>query len=134
MPNKLLNEALRKYGSLDLAHRAVMLQDAQEVLATDRRQTRELNLLAATGEAMIDEEDDMPGDIIIGDHYHTQPAPKKSSMGTLGKVAIAGALLASGVGAGAAIPIVLDLLNNKTQQIQDTDTNTQYEFDLPDAD
>ena len=135
MLSDLQTEALRKYGGLDLAHKAMMIQDARAVLAMDRKQTRELNLLAATGEAEIDEEDDdMPGDIIIGDQYHTTPAAT-SKLSPLLKLAVAGALLASGAGVGAAVPIVLDLLADKpAQEVREVqDSDTKYEFDLPDA-
>ena len=50
-------------------------------------------------------------------------------MGGLAKMALAGALIASGVGAGFAIPMILDTLKGKTPTVN-TDENTQYNFGL----
>lgn len=138
MQSDLLEDGVRVYARLDLAHKAVMLQDAREVLSMDRRQAREMNQMAINDGEEIGGEGDEMGDIHIGDTFHAAPIPNpkppKSSIGTLGKIVAAGALMATGGGIAAAVPLVVELLKDKpVPQVQDTDTDTHYEFDLPDA-
>lgn len=69
---------------------------------------------------------------------HAAPPPeKKSKFGTLAKLGVAGALLASGAGAGLAIPLILDALKPAPVVVQpqpttstDTDTDTTGEIML----
>lgn len=55
-------------------------------------------------------------------------------MGGLAKTVVAGLLLASGAGAGAAIPYILNAINNKPTPVAPADptidTDTQYEIGL----
>ncbi len=57
-------------------------------------------------------DDDMATTVVFGDMIHQQPSPppEKPGMGTLGKLGVAAALVASGVGAGAAVPLVIEAL------------------------
>lgn len=66
-------------------------------------------------------EDDEMGDMTLGDrvenHYH-QPEPKKSGMGTLGKLGVGAALALGGGGIGAAVPLALGLLDGGKEVIE----------------
>lgn len=70
-------------------------------------------------------EDDMATTVVFGDMIHQQPSPppEKPGMGTLGKLGVAAALVASGVGAGAAVPLVIDALK-PAPAINTTTTDT----------
>lgn len=83
--------------------------------------------------------------MVLGDVHQTitnaasdAPPPKKSGWGKVAKLALAGGLLATGVGGGLAIPLVLDALK-PTQAVQqpttpvpstDTDSDTATELNF----
>lgn len=122
MRSTMVEKLASRWAGLRTGHEAVMMEDARAVLAAERGRVNETD----RPEAM--------GDLHVGDVYHEaqKPTPQVS---TLAKLAIGGALLASGVGAGVAIPLLLDV--NKAQptieQSEHVDTNTQYrlEFGVP---
>lgn len=58
-------------------------------------------------------EDDMATTVVFGDMVQQSPQSPQlppSGLGTFGKLGVAAALVASGVGAGAAIPLAIDAL------------------------
>lgn len=68
--------------------------------------------------------------IVFGDMIQQPPAfPTKPALGTLAKLGIAAALLASGVGAGAAIPLAIDALRSRPAAVAPTNTHTTTERD-----
>jgi hypothetical protein len=74
----------------------------------------------------------------VHNHYPPPPSTPKPGMGTLAKAGIAAALLASGVGMGAAVPFALsalkDITGGTTIQSETTTINTEqgprYMLDL----
>lgn len=76
-----------------------------------------------------DETDDHMAKYVMGDntetvHHHHHPKP---ALGTLAKAGVAAALIGSGVGAGAAVPLLLDLLKpgSSPTEIIDYDVRTR---------
>lgn len=70
-----------------------------------------------TSETGTPQGDDM-GHLVLGDmrtehHYHQPPDPPKNGIGTVGKLALAAALMTTGVGVGAAIPLAIDALSDR---------------------
>jgi hypothetical protein len=121
----------------DLIPNWINVRQAHEALqvAKDARRAQIVNRLVlktqdgtvgCPGDYPIEDED---VGVQIGDnvvhHHHT---PTKSRMGTLGKLATVGALMAGTGGLGAAIPIVASLLSQQGTAM--TDTDTQYELKL----
>ena len=98
-----------------------MMEDARAVLAAERGRTSKVNPSdPPKGEPM--------GDLHVGDVY--QEIAKPSPTGALTKLALGGALLASGVGAGVAVPLLLDAMADKAppavEQPEYVDRDTQY--------
>lgn len=132
---------------LQAAREMVGIQHASGLLKINRnslQRYRNLNLTDKDGKApteTIQGEDDM---MVLGDLHQTinaptateanKTAPASSAMGTLGKLAIAGALVASGAGIGAAVPIVIDLLKPKpavtAPPVAAADSDSWYEFGI----
>lgn len=105
-----------------------MMEDARAVLAADRARTSKVDPRdPPKGEQM--------GNLHVGDVYHEEAKPAPA--GTLTKLALGGALLASGAGVGAAIPLLLDVFADKTpaavEQPEHVDHDTLYrlEFGVP---
>jgi hypothetical protein len=100
----VLPEALRLWLRTRLAHEAVMLEDAREVLAADRRRTdaHQSGLLGLTPSAS------QRGGLHIGDVYLTERTVR-AGQSALKAVVLAAGLLAGG-GAAAALPWVLSRL------------------------
>jgi hypothetical protein len=115
-----------------MGHEAVMLQDAQEVLAQSRK------TVAAHHKANgLDGPDDM-GTINLGDTtiYNAQQpqAPAKPGLSGLAKAGIAvaaAAALGGGVGLPLALPSIIDALKPAVQPASPSiDTDTDTVFDL----
>lgn len=71
-------EIVDKWAKVRLAHEAVMLQDAKELLAKDRRATAEHLKTMLRVDAPTEGDDDMGG-IHIGDVIVTQPNPQQAA-------------------------------------------------------
>lgn len=111
----------------------VMLDDARRTLNEDRRKVSEHGRNSGSAR------DDM-GDMILGDvHYHHEDKSKaseraNSSLGTVAKAAIGLGLLASGAGAGVAIPLLLQSGKEVIERVETIDNTRQVApgFGLPD--
>lgn len=124
-------ELLDKWARLRMGHEAVMLKDAQEVLA-QQRQT-----VAAHQRANgLQGSDDDVGNIIIGDqtinHAPAQQQPAAKGMSPLAKALIGGAIatgLGGGIGGALALPSIIEALNPAaTPPTVDTDTDTIFDL------
>lgn len=127
---------LNQYGKLKIAAEAVELQDNQRVLEQDSAVVN-AHHRRYFGDAFKPPETD---DVIhIGDqviHQHAPPpARKRSRAGGLLKMALGAGLLATGVGGGIGIGLILDGLLNRPPAVQpeppdyrDTDTWTDLEL------
>lgn len=75
-------------------------------------------------------EDDLDDDMLVGGDINisttNQSGRPSSGLGTVGKVALALGLVASGAGIGALVPIVLNAVGQKAVDFMDQDTDTQY--------
>jgi hypothetical protein len=116
-------------------HNLVMLGHTQQTLAQQRRfkaQHDDIALTALGGkptqgnEAGADDEMLVLGDLTVNNHIEgtpampsqPQPIPGQSGLGTLAKLGIGAALLASGAGAGAGIPLIVNALTQKPAIVQ----------------
>ena len=113
---------------LRVAHEAAMVEDLQQTLRMDREVVRKHNgLPASEGEEMH------VGDS-IHNHYAVASPPTVATVakgvGTLGKLAIAAGLLASGAGVGALVPLALGALKPDPPAVVDTDTDTDTPWEL----
>lgn len=131
-PESLHDKATRKWVGLRLLENMVFQRDQKNLLDDSRKTVNWWNRFNMAGKdganALPTGGDDM-GDMIAGDqkiiHHHYPPA--KSALGTVAKLALGGALLASGVGAGFAVPILWSALKPKPATViqqGDTDTDT----------
>lgn len=64
-----------KWAKLRMAHEAVMLQDAKEILTTDRQQSSQYQATMLSNGGKPNQSDDMAGDIFIGDVTYQYAAP-----------------------------------------------------------
>ena len=110
-----IESLLEKYGRLKLAQEAKDLDDARNVLATDREVVR-AHHRRTLGESFRQESDD-DRMIHIGDrheHVHVEETHTNGRRGLLsgplGKLAVAAGLIASGAGAGAGGLMLLEAL------------------------
>lgn len=122
---------LKDLSKIRTADEAVLLQDAQELLAMDRAKIRAHNQQFLGGDY---EESDM-GNIHVGDVNHVpSPASAPSARSSLARSAMAAALLALGGGTGAGGLALYEFLNSEpvpaAESFEDTDTNTEYEMKL----
>ena len=98
MPSATLNaETLKKWAGIRMAHEAVMMQDAQEILRLNRDGIKhhQTNMATMPGDKQT-AEDDM-GNIRVGDeiHYHQQQQAA-NGLSSLAKMGLVGAGLAIG--------------------------------------
>jgi len=130
------SEAARKHleelSKIRVADEAIMLQDAQELLAMDRSKVRAHNRRFLGGDFG---EENMAGNIHIGDVTQTPPlASTPSAPSSLTRKAIAIGLLALGGSAGAGGLALYEYLTQKqppaAESFTDTDTNTEYELKI----
>ena len=113
---------LKKTAGMRLAHQAIMAQDAAQTLRSEREAVR-AHHRRTHGEDFHDE--GTPEVIHVGDIYQSTPGqPRSAGLGTLAKLGVAGALLASGGGLGAGLAAYF------AQRPQTTDTDTRYELRL----
>ena len=122
---------LKDLSKIRTADEAVLLQDAQELLAMDRAKIRAYNQQFLGGDY---EESDM-GNIHVGDVNHVpSPASAPSARSSLARSAMAASLLALGGGTGAGGLALYEFLNSEpvpaAESFEDTDTNTEYEMKL----
>lgn len=119
-----------RWAGVRLAHEAAMLEDAQQTLKTAREVVRKHSDLPAATEDEV---------IHVGDIYQTTtttaPGAKVATvatkgLGTFGKLAAAAALVASGAGVGALVPLAIDAMRPDPAAVVDTDTDTQFELRL----
>jgi hypothetical protein len=110
-----IESLLEKYGRLKLAQEAKDLDDARNVLATDREVVR-AHHRRTLGESFRQKGDD-DSMIHIGDrhdHVHVEETHTNGRRGLLagplGKLAVAAGLIASGAGAGAGGLLLLEAL------------------------
>lgn len=126
---------LERWSRIRMGHEAVMLQDAQELLAQQRKAVtahHQNNGLSAPSEDM--------GDIILGDttinHAPPQARPVLSGLAKAGIALAAGAALGGGIGIPLAIPSIIDALKPAAAAVQPTPTpapagnDTDTLFDL----
>lgn len=129
----LHDKATRRWVGLRLLERMVLQRDEQSILDANRKTVdwwHRLNMGGDGAEAMPAGED--MGDMIAGDQkiiHHHYPQPK-SKFGTLAKLALGGALLASGVGAGFAVPILWSALKPKPPVVQQGDSDSDTATDI----
>ena len=125
---------LKDLSKIRTADEAVLMQDAQELLAMDRAKVRAHNRQFLGGDY---EENDM-GNIHVGDVNHVpSPASAPSAPSSFGRKAIAAGLLALGGGSvGAGGMALYEYLASKPAPAAesfvdtDTDTNTEYEMSI----
>ena len=121
---------LKDLSKIRTADEAVLLQDAQELLAMDRAKIRAHNQQFLGGDY---EESDM-GNIHVGDVNHVpSPASAPSARSSLARSAMAAALLALGGGTGAGGLALYEYFTSNppaAESFEDTDTNTEYEMKL----
>jgi len=122
---------LKDLSKIRTADEAVLLQDAQELLAMDRAKIRAHNRQFQGGDY---EEQDM-GNIHVGDVNHVPaPASAPSARSGLAKSAGVAALLALGGGTGAGGLALYEYLTSQpapaVESFEDTDTNTEYEMSI----
>ena len=123
---------LKDLSKIRTADEAVLLQDAQELLAMDRAKVRAHNQQFLGGDY---EENDM-GNIHVGDVNHVpSPASAPSARSSLARSAMAAALLALGGGTGAGGLALYEYLTSEPPAAEsfidtDTDTNTEYEMSI----
>ena len=106
---------LNNYGKLKLASEAVMVEDRQKLLRDGRDSVKAWNQ-TILGDAMPAPKDTPAGDdmIHIGDAVtHQHFPPPKTGLGTLAKLGVGAALIATGAGAGLGVPLILDALRPK---------------------
>ena len=125
---------LKELSKIRIADEAVMMQDAHELLAMDRAQTRAHNRRFLGGDF---EEIDM-GNIHVGDVNQSAPlVSTPSAPSSLARKAIATGLLALGSGGvGAGAMAIYDYLTSQPPPVAesfehtDIDTNTEYEMSI----
>ena len=121
---------LTELSKIRTADEAVLLQDAQELLAMDRAKIRAHNRQFLGGDY---EENDM-GNIHVGDVNHVpSPASAPSAPSSFSRKAIAAGLLALGGGTGAGGLALYEYFTSNppaAESFEDTDTNTEYEMKL----
>lgn len=123
---------LKELSKIRIADEAVLMQDAQELLAMERAKARAHNR-RFLGDGY--EENDM-GNIHVGDVNHTSlPASAPSAPSSFGRKAIAAGLLAlGGGGVGAGSMALYEYLTSQppaaAESFEDTDTNTEYEMKI----
>jgi len=133
------------FGRLMAAREMVGVNHAAQTLKGNRdnlRRFREGLLVGSDGASLGGGSSSGEEMMVLGDVHQTitnaaPEAPKKSTLGTLAKLGVAGALLASGAGAGLAIPLILDALKPAPGVVQpvptpsvDTDSDTSSEIIL----
>ena len=125
---------LNQYGKLKLAQDAKDLEDSRKLLATDREAVRAHQRRTHGEHFRENAQDDGEGMIHIGDQhqYYRMQEPKQSGTGTLLKLALAGALLGSGVGSGFGAAMLLDVLRSQpvAPAPDHVDRDTRYELRL----
>lgn len=125
-PDPALQTA-EEWARLRLAHEAVMLGDAQQVLLQQRAVVDAHNRVLLGAAYQPPSEPDM---VHIGDVVYQQPTAAEPAaprgLGTLGKVAATAALALGGGGAGAGGAWLVDVLSAPSQ-------GTRFELRLPDA-
>lgn len=133
----------KKLGGIRLLHETVMAADAAAVLKDNRAANRSHSHRSfqankkgtpSMNAATADEEMGIHvGDVHNEHHYHggeavnTNTITKGSSV--LKKAAIGAALIATGAGATAALPLAAGLLND-SPAMQDTDTDNSVEIEI----
>ena len=125
---------LTELSKIRVADEAIMMQDAQAILAMDRAQTRAHNRRFLGGDF---EEVDM-GNIHVGDVNQSAPlVSTPSAPSSLTRKAMAIGLLALGSGGvGAGAMAIYDYLTSQpppvAESFEDTniDTNTEYEMSI----
>ena len=98
-PQTWQDKQLDRRVSVRLAHEAVMLDDAQQLLAQDRviRQDHYGRFVAESDDMTAADTDDDDGGVKIGDTYNYPPPPPPPN-DTLGKLLAGAGLLAAGAG------------------------------------
>lgn len=136
---KAAEEMAAKLAGLRIAHEAVMLEDAQDLLKLNRESVRAHQQAMATGTTPAAGGEDVihVGDVIQMVQPTTEAsvavapaaAPTSTWKSTVGKVATAAALVAGGAGAGTLIPWALGLYGRPaTTAAPGPDRDTQYEL------
>lgn len=126
--NGIHPDLLEKWGRTRLAHEAVMLQDAQDLLTQQRKA-----VAAHHQNNGLTGADDDVGNIIVGDttinHAPPQQKPGLSGLAKAGIVAAAAAALGGGVGLPLALPSIINALKPAAAQPSvDTDTDTMFDL------
>ncbi len=132
-PNGIHPSLLERWSRIRMGHEAVMLQDAQELLAQQRK-----SVSAHNKQNGLQEPDEDVGNIILGDTtINHAPAQQKAALSGLAKAGIAvaaGLALGGGVGLPLAIPSIIDALKPAVQQVLPTpapagnDTDTLFDL------
>ena len=122
---------LKGLSKIRIADEAMLMQDAQELLAMERAKAR-----AHSKKFLGDDyEEGEVGNIHVGDVNHAPQLPAPSAPSSFGRKAIAAGLLAlSGGGVGAGAMALYEYLASQpppaAESFEDTDTNTEYEMKL----
>lgn len=124
-------DVLERWARVRLGHEAVMLEDAREVLA----QNRKGNLAHSQSNGLPVGESDV-GTLNLGDTTIYQQPPPAAKMSTLGKALIGGAVaagIAGPIGGLFALPSILEALKPaapfvQPQQPAGTDTDTLFDL------
>lgn len=109
----------------------------QNAVRTDRMLAEQALQSAGSDIAASGSDDGMFIDSPITNHYHAAPAqPAKPEMSTMAKLGIAAALVTSGIGAGAAIPLAISALTKDAPAVVapvapvNTDTTTERDYSI----
>jgi len=123
-----LEGLLHNLGKLNLANEANGLLDLQEVQRTDREAVRAHH---RNNNDNFDDPGDQMGNIDMSTHHH-HPNASRPRASRLIPLAVAGVLVAGGL--GAAVPIAMGLMD-RTPPVQadpPPDADTRYGLDLAD--
>lgn len=123
---------LKELSKIRIADEAILMQDAQELLAMERAKARAHNRRFLGGDFG---EEDMSGNIHIGDvNQSPSLASTPSAPSSLIRKVMAAGLLALGGSAGAGGLALYEYLTQEqppaAESFTDTDTNTEYEMKL----
>ena len=125
---------LKEMSKIRIAEEAIMMQDAQQLLAMEREKAKGHNRRFLGGDFRGDE----MGDIHIGDvNQQVPPRSTPSGSSSLTRKAIAAGLLAlGGGGVGAGGMALYEYLASQpppaAESFEDKDTDTQYEMRIID--
>lgn len=126
---------LVREGQMDLAHQAVMLEDAQALLADNRNKIASRQTLKDDGSSSPAASAGDPGMIVVGDytenHVAPVPAPAQAASGLV-KGALMGALGISTLGGAGLAGYALNKAAPIVQTITQPGTNSDAHVELLD--